>query len=50
MACVVKYNKISNQFELATNLKAESIINRDFYKAFIEDEMKGKIEIKLEKL
>ena len=31
-------------------MKAEFITNRDFYKAFIEDEMKGKIEIKLEKL
>ena len=31
-------------------MKAESIINRDFYKAFIEDEMKGKIEIELANL
>ena len=35
--------------EVASNLKAEFITNREFYAAFMEEEMKTKIEIELEK-
>ena len=35
--------------EVASSLKAEFITNRQFYEAFMEDEMKTKIEIPLEK-
>ena len=35
--------------EVASSLKAEFITNRKFYAAFMEEEMKTKIEIELEK-
>ena len=35
--------------EVASSLKAEFITNREFYEAFMEEEMKTKIEIGLEK-
>ena len=35
--------------EVASSLKAEFLTNREFYEAFMEEEMKTKIEIELEK-